>query len=276
MPITAKTEIPTFSAQHLEAISKVLADTATGLTGSEIGYLLQELNIPDVDPANAKWRRLFNAFAEFQNEHGIANHVIVFITRALNPASYTDRPGVFQQRKDRLNSVLAFRGMQLGNDGKIHRADPATTIDQALARANRLRGALVQRDVHGDVLKFCTAELVAKNFFHAVFEAMKSLTSKIRSLAGLSGDGAVLIYGAFGRRHGEPLLAINSRETEAHRCEQDGFVNLLKGLYGMFRNPLAHEAKIEWDMNEQDALDILTMISLVHRKLDKAIRYSPR
>ena len=27
-------------------------------------------------------------------------------------------------------------------------------------------------------------------------------------------------------------------------------------------------------MNEQDALDILTVISLVHRKLDKAVRYS--
>lgn len=38
----------------------------------------------------------------------------------------------------------------------------------------------------------------------------------------------------------------------------------------MVRNPLAHNAKIEWDMSEQDALDTLTMLSLVHRKLDSA------
>ena len=49
-------------------------------------------------------------------------------------------------------------------------------------------------------------------------------------------------------------------------------MNLLKGLYGTIRNPLAHNPKIEWDMTEQDALDILTMISLVHRKLDQARR----
>lgn len=37
-------------------------------------------------------------------------------------------------------------------------------------------------------------------------------------------------------------------------------MNLLKGLYGMIRNPLAHNFRIEWDMTEQDALDSLTTI----------------
>ena len=50
-------------------------------------------------------------------------------------------------------------------------------------------------------------------------------------------------------------------------------MNLLKGLYGTIRNPMAHDPRVEWDMNEQDALDILTTISLVHRKLDQAYRY---
>jgi len=47
-------------------------------------------------------------------------------------------------------------------------------------------------------------------------------------------------------------------------------------FYGTIRNPLAHDPKIEWDMNEQDTLDILTMISLVHRKLDKARAFSKK
>jgi uncharacterized protein (TIGR02391 family) len=51
-------------------------------------------------------------------------------------------------------------------------------------------------------------------------------------------------------------------------------MNLVKGLYGTIRNPLAHNPKAEWGMTEQDALDILTMISLVHRKLDQAHRFS--
>jgi uncharacterized protein (TIGR02391 family) len=92
-------------------------------------------------------------------------------------------------------------------------------------------------------------------------------------LSGLTTDRADLVHDAFGVKYGDPLLAINAFDTETLKGEQRGFVSLLKGLYGMIRNPLAHGPRIEWDMSEQDALDILTMISLVHRKLDRAVRY---
>ena len=42
----------------------------------------------------------------------------------------------------------------------------------------------------------------------------------------------------------------------------------------MFRNPTAHAEKIYWPIGEQDALDILSLVSLVHRKLDDARRLS--
>ena len=222
-----------------------------------------------------KWKRLYNAFVEFQNEHQVGNHVIVFIQRAMDPARYVGEPNVFRSRKDRLNSVLAFCGFTLGDDGKLRPTDAATTIDQALERANRLHAALIQRSVHADVLKFCKAELLEENYFHAVFEAMKSITAKISTLSGLTGDGCDLVHDAFGQKFGDPLLAINPFKTETQKGEQYGFMNLLKGLYGTIRNPLAHDPKVEWDMTEQDALDILTMISLVHRKLDQAYRFRP-
>ena len=34
----------------------------------------------------------------------------------------------------------------------------------------------------------------------------------------------------------------------------------------------AHAPKIHWPINEQDALDILTLASLLHRRLDSAVR----
>jgi uncharacterized protein (TIGR02391 family) len=174
-----------------------------------------------------------------------------------------------------LNAVLAFCGFTLGDNGKLRPTDAATTIDQALERANRLQAALTQRSVHVDVLKFCQAELLQENYFHAVFEAMKSITAKIRSLSGSTGDGCDLVHDAFGQKHGDPLLAINPFQTQTQKGEQNGFMNLLKGLSGTIRNPLAHDPKAEWDMGEQDALDSLTMISLVHRKLDQAYRFRP-
>jgi len=265
--------IDPFDSQQLTAIAKVLADTNDGLTGSEIGYLLGDSQIPDVAPTYTKWKRLFNAFVEFQNKHYVGNHVLVFIGRAMNPANYTENPTVFSLRRDQLNKVLAFRGMKVGTDGKVHRSTVAGNLDEAMARANRFRSALTQRGVHTDVLKYCTAEVLQKNYFHAVFEAMKSITGKIRTMAGSSSDGAALVDQAFAPGKGmKPILAINSLRTETEHGEQRGFASLLKGLYGTVRNPLAHEAKIDWNMSEQDALDIMTMISLIHRKLDKARR----
>ena len=57
------------------------------------------------------------------------------------------------------------------------------------------------------------------------------------------------------------MLAINALLTDTDKGEQRGFANLLIGLFGTIRNPLAHNPKIEWEMSEQDALDILTMAS---------------
>ena len=271
MSIVARQPLPPFSPQQLEAIARVLADTNTGLTGPEIGYLLGHCKIPDATPEMTKWKRLFNAFVEFQNQHQVGNHVVKFINEAMNPARHTRAPETFRLWREDLNPVLALCGMELGDDGKVRRVAKAETLDEAVARSNRLQSVLRQRNVHADVLDYCRAEIVAQNYFHAVFEAMKSITAKVRQLSGLTGDGARLVVGAFGQRNNSaPRLAINHLSTETECGEQRGFTSLLIGLYGTIRNPLAHEPKVEWDMTEQDALDILTMISLIHRKLDRA------
>ena len=197
-----------------------------------------------------------------------------FIHKAMNPVRYTSRPHAFAQRRDDLNQVLAFAGMHLGDDGKLRPTDRASNISEAKEKASRLHSALENRNVHADVLKFCRAELVQENYFHAVFEAMKSVAAKIRQMSGLTSDGAELVRDAFSLgKECNPLLAINPLATETDQGEQRGFVNLLIGLFGVIRNPLAHNAKIEWEMNEQDALDVLTTASLIHRKLDKAHRF---
>jgi uncharacterized protein (TIGR02391 family) len=265
--------IPPFDAQQLTGIAKILADTDKGLSGSEIGYLLGDCKIPEVSPDMTKWKRLFNAFITYQNEKQFGNHVVVFINRAMNPVQYTKRPDVFAFRKDELNTALALCGMRIGDDGKIRWSVKAAHLTEALERASRLHSALVTRKVHNDVLAYCRAELLQENYFHAVFEAMKSIAAKIRNLSGLTSDGSQLIQDgfAFGAT-GTPLLAINSLGSETEKGEQRGFANLLTGLFGTIRNPLAHTPKVEWDMSEQDALDILTTASLVHRKLDKARR----
>jgi uncharacterized protein (TIGR02391 family) len=259
-----------FDSQHLEAACRVLADTERGLKGSQIERLLQEIGVSDTSPQLTKWKRLFNALAEAQNKHRVGNHLIMFINRAMNPVSYARDKIAFEWRRDELNVVLAFSGFCIREDGKVRRSNKETTLAGARARAGRLRSALMERCVHEEVLKYCRAELVEDNYFHAVLEATKGVGERIRQLSGLGSDGADLVNTAFSVK--SPMLALNTLQTETEKSEQKGFSSLLLGLFGAIRNPLAHAPKTTWPMSEQDALDVLTFISFVHRKLDYAVK----
>jgi uncharacterized protein (TIGR02391 family) len=273
MAVHATQHIDPFEDQVLEGLCRAVADTERGLTGSEIGHLLADCRVKDTDPSLTKWKRLFNALGQFQNEHRTGIHVVRFLTKAMHPARYTSSPEKFAERQSTLNPILALVGLEIRDDGRMRKVSPASNLNEARARSNRLKQALLHRGVHPDVLKYCEAEIVVDNTFHAVFEAMKSITAKLRLLTGLTSDGAELVEQAFGFSNTtSPILAISELNTQTLQGEQRGFISLLRGLYGTMRNPLAHNAKIEWDMTEQDALDILTMISLVHRKLDRTTR----
>lgn len=139
-------------------------------------------------------------------------------------------------------------------------------LSEAQRRARDLRTDLEGCGVHPDVLCFCRAELLADNYFHAVQEAVKSVGDKIRARTGLTDDGATLVDRALAGQ--SPMIAINSLTTLSERSEQTGFANLVRGAFGMFRNPTAHEARINWPMDKGDAEDLLSLVSLIHRRLD--------
>lgn len=263
-------QVPTFDTQQMQAIAKALAPTDDGLTGTQIEYLLAQCKVPDVTPDLTKWQRLFNAFAAWQNEKQVGNHVLMFINRTMAPVQFTNDQPKFERWRDRLNPVLAFSGFFVGDDGRVRTTKVAKNLDEATARAQQLQRLLESRGVHSDVLLYCKAEWLQENYFHAVFEATKSIAAKIRTLTGNPGDGASLIQAAFGGSN--PPIAINALKTDSDKSEQAGFCNLLTGIFGTMRNPLAHNPKVDWAMNEQDALDILTLVSLVHRKIDQRTR----
>lgn len=264
--------IPCFESAQLEAACRVLADTTNGLTGTEIQYILAELKIQDLSPEMTKWKRLFNALAEAQNKHQVGNHLIQFINKAMSPARYTSKPEMFAWRQDGLNVSLAFAGYAVNSKGQVTRTTPESTIEGALARAKRLSSLLQSRGTHQEIFKYCKSELLQENYFHAVLEAVKGLAERLRQLSGLSADGADLVNAVFYVKN--PILAINSLRTETELSEQKGIANLLVGIFGAIRNPTAHAPKVVWAMPEQDAIDVLGILSYVHRKLDGATKVS--
>mgnify|MGYP000897815294 CR=1 FL=1 len=257
---------PPIEGSVLEGISKVLGDTANGLTGTEIGKFLQEVSIPDVDSSNTKWKRLYNAFVTFQNRRQLSNNILTFINKSMNPARFIGRNEQYEDTRIELNKRLSFIGLELTEKGQFKRIAQTQTISEAEQKANRLKSKLEQRNTHPTIFKYCKAELLAENYFHTVFEATKSIADTIRLRTGLTQDGSELIDKAFSIKN--PLITINDLSSETKESEHKGFANLIKGVFGMFRNTTAHAPKIIWEINEYDALDILSTISLIHRRLN--------
>lgn len=258
------------SAETLESICIVLGSQNTG---TQIGAYLAQAGIIDTDPGITKWKRLFNAFANYQNKHQESNKIQIFIQKTLAPVRYADYHEKFENNRIDINKRILFIGLELLENGKFRRVPEAKTIPEAQQRADTLKSKLKDRQVHPDVLLFCKAELLQDNYFHAVFESTKSVADKIREKAELTMDGADLVDKAFGLGQSKiPLLKFNSLMTESEESEHKGFMHLIKGLFGMFRNTTAHSPKIKWAINEQDALDSLTIASMLHRTLDKCTK----
>lgn len=194
----------------------------------------------------------------------------MFINRALDPVKYAQDRETFEWRRNELNIVLSFSGFGVREDGKVVHTSKETTLKGALARAGALKAKLEDRKAHSEIYKYCKAELLEENYFHAVFEAIKGVFNRIRELSGLSSDGAELVNRAFSIK--APIIAINALSTETEQSEQKGFSNILIGIFGAIRNPTAHSPKISWPISEQDALDIFSMVSFIHRKLDIAVK----
>lgn len=259
---------PTFSQSQLEAIADALADTSDGLTGSEIGHLLTVCRMADPSPGITKRKRLHNAFADYQNQKQDRKAILGFIRHAMKPERYARSPERFEPMRTNLNRALAFASLAVDASGILAAADKAHTLADAERRAQDLRADLVKRGIHPDVLHFCRAELLADNYFHAVLEATKSIANKLREKTGLTDDGGTLVDRSLG---GDlPMLAINTLKSESEKSEQRGFANLLKGTFGMFRNTTAHEARVLWTIQKADAEDLLSLASLIHRRLDLA------
>ncbi len=110
--------------------------------------------------------------------------------------------------------------------------------------------------------------LVASDYFHAVLEAMKSVADKIPTRTGLTEDGANLVNRALA---GDSALLLIADIRDENDCrEQSGLANLIKGAFGMFRNTTAHAVRIHWTVTRDDAKDLLSLASLIHRRLDGA------
>lgn len=208
------------------------------------------------------------------------NKGVLQLVKTLNePAVYASDPDGFREFCAGLNRILRFHGVEYRDDGEFHTVDPTRTLSEAQQRAAALENKLAPRRIHLEVRKYCRAEYMEENYFHAVVEAYKGLAERIREQTGFTSDGMALMKQAFERpspqQGGYPALAFNTLATATDRNEHDGLLDFLNGCTRFFRNPMSHTPKVNWHRNVEDAVDCLTLISLLHFILDECHPTSP-
>lgn len=260
---------PPFELAVIEAIARAVGDACTG---REITVLLRQAGAGSHDPGevHTKWRRIDVALAQRQAERRNGNVVVNLVTAAATPARWASKPGGFDELVRALSVPLAFAGLQVNDEGKVVRAKLATTLSDVAHLTQRMRSELERRHGHPEVFKYCTRELLAEDCFGAVFEAVKGLGDRIRLMAGLDLDGSALVSKAL--EGSAPILVLNGWTSTTEKSEQTGLASVMKGVFSAFRNPAAHEPRVRWPVSTDDAIDLLTTLSLLHRRLDGAKR----
>lgn len=269
--INEMAKINSFKDSTLEMLANAIADIDPGITGSLIHRMLLQSQIEDIsynEQFLAKRKKLFNAFADYQNKNKCANNIILFIQNVLSPQRYVDNTDMFRKVKAEVNKQLAFEGLYIDDSNQIVSVAKASKISDVQIKVDGLKAKLIEQVAHQLVFSYCNAELLANNYFHSVLESSKGLVKRIQDIAGVAYDGQNLMEKVF--KDDEPILIVNNFQSKSEKDEHRGFRNLLIGIVAMFRNPASHELKVEWNMSEQDALDILAMISYCHRRLDNA------
>ena len=259
--------IPLFAQGTIEGAAKAIGEL---YSGSELTRVLDEARLRgDPGEGHTKWRRLALVVANHQARYGTGKALVALIGVALSPERTFDRAELAAVTRDHLNQMLSLAGLKVLDDGRVARTAKARTVSEAQARTEHLRELLTQRGAHERVLAYCRPELLREDYYEAVFEAIKGLGSRLRDMGGTDADGPKLVESTL--EGVDPLIRLNTRATQTQRDEQRGVALLMKGIFAAFRNPAAHEPRIEWSMSEQDALDVLGTLSMVHRRLDASL-----
>lgn len=259
-----------FDQEKVEAICSVIADTSDGLSGKELKHMLDKCCVKyqsEVMPNKRTW--LFNSLAD---EFNINHSILVFknmIEITLNPASYTsfDKRKQYKFLKDGINRVLLFEGYQVNDNGKIVKTKIANNLDDIDSRINSRESEFLKKEFHNQVVRYAKNDFCDEHYFEAVFESAKGLSNKIREMTGLNIDGRRLFDKAFSTAN--PCLVMNKLSTDTEKNEHNGVHMFISSIFLMFRNPQAHELKLEWAVDREKALDALALISYAFKCLEK-------
>lgn len=128
-----------FSDEVLDAVCKALGDTDKGLTGSEIGDMLCQCQIEDINRSATKSYRLYSALKNHSTPEDVYAATIDFIRKVMMPVKFSNKPDRYLVLRPNLNRALSFAGLKVDKAGRLINISPAVTIDDAISKAKDLQ-----------------------------------------------------------------------------------------------------------------------------------------
>lgn len=259
-----KMVIPKFDEQALKNLAGILANV---LSHSKITDMLLMCQIPEAEGSN-KQDRLYYAFKSIQDRNGCANNVVDFIQKTISPRRYDDNEK-FETDRAAINEKLLYEGYVMNEKGQMQQCKKAHTITEAKERSQKIKTKIRGMKIHSEIIRYCDEEWLKEDYFHAIEEVAKSVFDRLRQMTGIQQDGAALVTSCFSiGQSGLPLLALNKLETLSEKSEQTGFLNFCTGFYGLYRNPKAHDARVNEEVKLEQFAEVLVVASIIHERLD--------
>jgi uncharacterized protein (TIGR02391 family) len=253
-----------FSLSALESLAKIIGDR---YTGSEITELFTKADLPGiVHDGSTKWRFVYASFKELQKTHYGDYKIIKVIQVLCGSQEYIGNQEHHRTILDLVNEILAFNRLKVNDEGIV--VVPESITPQLRQSVSRVEKLFDSRNYHYEVRKHARDLFVDEKYFHAVFECCKAFDKYVQSKSLISASGFSLMSKALSI---EGPLKVNGQSTESEIDEQKGVMHLCMGLSSAVRNIKAHEPVLEWPITEEDALDILSLISFLWRKIDDSI-----
>lgn len=242
------------------------------MTGSQISNMVQNDKIStwDTGESDTKWRRLFAMMTKPPQYEYPADPVVVILEKVFDPVRGFEDEDSFKTAKAKVNEILSLYDFKIDDSGKVVRKEDSSSSGNVEIDSSGLIKSLKQRNCHKRIISLCQNEKL-DGYYDVVFEALKDLIARISQLSGYEGSNQQVVGKALNApKDKNPHLLLTPYLTQTEKDEQNGLADIIRGLLSAFRNPAAHETRTRWDISEQDAFDVLGMISLIHRRLDGA------
>ncbi|MGB9980173.1 TIGR02391 family protein [Methanobacterium sp.] len=261
-------KLDSFSLSALEALAKIIG---ARYTGTEMTDFFRKAGFPEiVHDGGTKWRFAYSSLEELQDRPYGPYNIAKIIEKLCDPQEYFGNADYREDLINEVNEILSHYELEVKLDtGKIS-INPSISPTLSSYKT-QTEITFDNRNYHFEIRKHGRDLFIENKYFHAVFECCKAFDKYVQDKSKIENYGSRLMSSALSL---SGPLKINSQVSETDKNEQLGVMNLCIGLTKAIRNTGAHEPELNWPLNQEDALDILSLLSFLWRKIDSAVYFN--